>query len=194
MAIDEYFNATQVPKFLMSLPAKKVTKITVIDLTQDSLEPPSATWQNPRGPPVPTMHSYDYTSDLVAYFRARELNIPSRKYRNRSPQILQRRGLTDWTCMVGVQLGMPPLIVHMAVRMVDFFMDAHRVDRPQLHLLCLVALRLAVKFEGKEIKVANIIYYNFQVIQVTRIYSNLVKTLTLFPKEKKSQFLSVIKH
>ncbi len=59
----------------------------------------------------------------------------------------------DWTCQVGERLSISSLAVHLAVRILDLFMDAHEVEPPRLYLVCLCCLLLAAKVEEKDSRV-----------------------------------------
>jgi len=90
----------------------------------------------------------DYIQVIVSWLKKREAQ--SMEYKGQSPQIQRRRHLVDWTSIVGEKLHLTNSTVHLAVKILDYFMDGHDIQDPQLYLVCLVSLLLAAKMEEKE--------------------------------------------
>eukprot|EP00088_Acartia_fossae_P034896 TRINITY_DN3586_c0_g1_i10.p1 TRINITY_DN3586_c0_g1~~TRINITY_DN3586_c0_g1_i10.p1 ORF type:complete len:290 (+),score=61.90 TRINITY_DN3586_c0_g1_i10:40-909(+) len=90
----------------------------------------------------------EYSQDIVAWLKRRELELP--EYKRMSPQLSQRRKLIDWSTMVAEKLELSNCTVHLAVKILDLFMDGHDIQDPQLYLVCLVSILLASKIEEKD--------------------------------------------
>ncbi len=107
----------------------------------------------------PSCTYVEYPVDVLHYLRLREsleagLRGHPPPFRRQSPQLEScRRHLVDWTCQVGERLELASCSVHLAVRLLDLFMDAHVVEPAQLYLVCLVSLLLAAKMEEKDSQV-----------------------------------------
>jgi len=93
----------------------------------------------------------EYAKDILAWLKIREGSIP--EFKRQSPQINKRRFLIEWTSVVAEKLKLTNCTVHLAVKMLDFFMDGHDIQNPQLYLVCLVSLLLASKLEEKDAKI-----------------------------------------
>uniref|UniRef100_UPI00358FEEDA cyclin-J-like isoform X2 n=1 Tax=Myxine glutinosa TaxID=7769 RepID=UPI00358FEEDA len=68
----------------------------------------------------------------------------------RSPQLCLRRCLTDWIATLGQQLHLGSITRHLAVLMLDLFMERHDVPPTQLLATALSCLVIACKFEECE--------------------------------------------
>lgn len=90
----------------------------------------------------------EYSQEIIAWLKKREKEI--RDYKRQSPQIHRRRHLVDWTCVVADTLNLTKCSVHLAIRILDYFMDGHDIKDPQLYLVCLGSLLLASKVEEKD--------------------------------------------
>jgi len=90
----------------------------------------------------------EYTRDILAWLRSRELTTPG--CRQQSPQLASRRHLVEWTTEVAGKLSLSAATLHLALRIVDLFMDGHDIQEPQLYLVCLGALLLASKMEERD--------------------------------------------
>lgn len=90
----------------------------------------------------------EYTRDMLAWLRGREAG--GARCRRQSPQLARRRHLVDWTCEVQAKLKLTEATLHLAVRLLDLFMDGHDIQEPQLYLVCLGALLLASKMEERD--------------------------------------------
>jgi len=93
-----------------------------------------------------------YLRETLAYMRIRELKLPP--YRQKSPQIHKRRILVDWTCLSGEKFNLGRSAIHLAIVILDRFMDGHDFpDIDSLPYLCMASLSLAAKFDCKETSV-----------------------------------------
>jgi len=91
----------------------------------------------------------EYTRDILAWLRSRELTTPG--CRQQSPQLASRRHLVEWSTEVAGKLSLSAATLHLALRIVDLFMDGHDIQEPQLYLVCLGALLLASKMEERQV-------------------------------------------
>lgn len=98
---------------------------------------------------VPLQHiGSEYTEDILAWLREKEMR--GSRCRRQSPQLARRRHLVEWSCEVQEKLGLSMATLHLAVKIMDLFMDGHDIQEPQLYLVCLGALVLASKVEEKD--------------------------------------------
>jgi hypothetical protein len=93
----------------------------------------------------------EYTQDILIWLRRKELD--GIQCRRQSPQLSKRRHLIDWTCEAQQKLCLSDNTLHLAVRLMDLFMDGHDIQDPQLYLVCLGGLLLASKLEEKDGKI-----------------------------------------
>merc|ERR1712093_747433 len=77
----------------------------------------------------------------------REQCLP--KCEKRSPQLNQRRFLVDQACLAGQKFALPKSAIHLAVVILDRFMDGHDI-KSHLESVCMASLSLASKFDCKE--------------------------------------------
>ena len=89
-----------------------------------------------------------YLPENLRYMRQREKLLA--KYHGRSPQLKERRFLVDWICLKGEKFALPKSAIHLAVVILDRFMDCHDITTQSLEFICLAALTLASKFDCKE--------------------------------------------
>ncbi|KFQ22595.1 Cyclin-J-like, partial [Mesitornis unicolor] len=80
-----------------------------------------------------------------------ELKLPV--YKAHSPQIGMRRYLIELLTVLGNHCNLCPTAWHLAVYLLDLFMDRYDIAVKQLHVVALACLLLASKFEEKEDKV-----------------------------------------
>jgi len=93
-----------------------------------------------------------YLAENLAYMRLREIRLPL--YRQKSPLIHKRRVLVDWTCLGGEKFNLGKPAIHLAIVILDRFMDGHDFpDIDFLPYLCMASLSLAAKFDCKETRV-----------------------------------------
>ncbi|XP_078129651.1 cyclin-J isoform X2 [Sander vitreus] len=81
----------------------------------------------------------------------RELELPS--YKGQSPQLNLRRYFADLIAIVSNRFRLCPAARHLAVYLLDLFMDRYDVTVQQLHMVSLSCLLLASKFEEREDRV-----------------------------------------
>ena len=93
----------------------------------------------------------NYLLETFAYMRQRESKLST--YKRRSPQLEHRRVLVDWLCTKGESLEFPKSTMHMALVLLDRFMDCHSIEMEHLHFVCLACLSVSGKFDMKETKV-----------------------------------------
>lgn len=91
----------------------------------------------------------EYLRETLAYMLDRESRLP--EILGKSPQLDQRRILVDWTCTSGEKLDVPKSAIHLAIVLLDRFMDGHDISGKHcLHFVCLASISIAVKFDCKE--------------------------------------------
>ncbi|KAG8240445.1 hypothetical protein J437_LFUL003159, partial [Ladona fulva] len=78
------------------------------------------------------------------------------KFCFKSPQQEVRPVLISWVCKVAEELKLRNCTFHLAVYVLDIFMDNHEIATPQLKLLAIVCLLLAAKFEELDSNVPKI--------------------------------------
>lgn len=91
-----------------------------------------------------------YFVENLWYMRQRESKLP--RYKRKSPQLQHRRILIDWICTSGESLEFHKSTIHLAVILLDRFMDGHKIESKSLHFVCLACLSLSAKFDMKETK------------------------------------------
>jgi len=91
----------------------------------------------------------DYVSEIICWVKVRERRANLR-FKNSSPQIEKRGSLIEWTRDVAQKLCLSDITFHLAVRLIDLFMDGHDIMDPQLYLVSLGATLLAAKMEEKD--------------------------------------------
>jgi len=80
--------------------------------------------------------------DMYRISRDREAKFPIVEFR--SPQLSYRLELVDWISMICCEkFGLSRATKHLAVLLVDGFMDNYVVDRSQFHLMALSCVQLA---------------------------------------------------
>ncbi|XP_052042186.1 cyclin-J isoform X3 [Apodemus sylvaticus] len=87
-------------------------------------------------------------ADIHQALRYKELKLPS--YKGQSPQLNLRRYFADLIAIVSNRFTLCPSARHLAVYLLDLFMDRYDISVQQLHLVALSCLLLASKFEEKE--------------------------------------------
>ena len=69
----------------------------------------------------------EYTKDIMSWLKVKERK--SFYYiRRQSPQLEKRSELVDWTTKVAEKLGLHQSSLHLAVRLLDLFMDGHDIQ------------------------------------------------------------------
>ncbi|XP_018607744.1 cyclin-J-like [Scleropages formosus] len=87
-------------------------------------------------------------ADIHQALRVKELKLPA--YRAHSPQISMRRYFADLLAMLSNRCQLCHTARHLAVYLLDLFMDHYDVAFKQLYVIALSCLLLASKFEEKE--------------------------------------------
>uniref|UniRef100_A0A8D0CBS6 Cyclin-J n=1 Tax=Salvator merianae TaxID=96440 RepID=A0A8D0CBS6_SALMN len=87
-------------------------------------------------------------ADIHQALRYKELKLPS--YTGQSPQLNLRRYFADLIAIVSNRFRLCPAARHLAVYLLDLFMDRYDISIQQLHVVALSCLLLASKFEEKE--------------------------------------------
>ncbi|KAK0134416.1 Cyclin-J [Merluccius polli] len=90
-------------------------------------------------------------ADIYHALRYKELNLPS--YKGQSPQLNLRRYFADLIAVVSNRFRLCPAARHLAVYLLDLFMDRYDITVQQLHMVALSCLLLASKFEEREDRV-----------------------------------------
>ncbi|XP_077434902.1 cyclin-J-like protein [Vanacampus margaritifer] len=90
-------------------------------------------------------------ADIHQSLRIKELKLPV--YRAHSPQIGMRRYFADLLAILSNRYQLCPTARHLAVYLLDLFMDRYDVAVKQLYVIALSCLLLASKFEEKEDRV-----------------------------------------
>ncbi|XP_077992616.1 cyclin-J-like isoform X2 [Glandiceps talaboti] len=87
------------------------------------------------------------------------------EYHARSPQLNLRRYLVDWLAIISdsSNLQLCDTALHLAVTLLDKFMDKYDIEENQLHLVSLSCLLIAAKFEERDIKIPEISKLNAYV-------------------------------
>ncbi|PWA25807.1 hypothetical protein CCH79_00001374 [Gambusia affinis] len=90
-------------------------------------------------------------ADIYQALRCKELKLPS--YRGQSPQLNLRRYFADLIAIICNRFCLCPVARHLAIYLLDLFMDRYDVTMQQLHMVSLSCLLLASKFEEREDRV-----------------------------------------
>ncbi|ELW49299.1 60S ribosomal protein L23a [Tupaia chinensis] len=80
-------------------------------------------------------------ADIHQALRYKELKLPS--YKGQSPQLSLRRYFADLIAIVSNRFTLCPSARHLAVYLLDLFMDRYDISIQQLHLVALSCLLLA---------------------------------------------------
>ncbi|XP_072335201.1 cyclin-J isoform X1 [Scyliorhinus torazame] len=87
-------------------------------------------------------------ADIHQALRIKELRLPP--YKSNSPQLNTRRYFADLLAIISNHFHLCPTARHLAVYLLDLFMDRYDISIQHLHLVALSCLLLASKFEDKE--------------------------------------------
>ncbi|XP_076599583.1 cyclin-J isoform X2 [Chaetodon auriga] len=90
-------------------------------------------------------------ADIYQSLRYKELKLPS--YKGQSPQLNLRQYFADLIAIVSNHFRLCPAARHLAVYLLDLFMDRYDLTVQQLHMVSLSCLLLASKFEEREDRV-----------------------------------------
>ncbi|XP_062928169.1 cyclin-J [Mobula hypostoma] len=97
-------------------------------------------------------------TDIHQALRIKELKLLP--YKCRSPQLNVRRYFADFLAIISNHFHLCPTARHLAVYLLDLFMDRYDISVQQLHLVALSCLLLASKFEEKEDRVPKLEQFN----------------------------------
>ena len=92
-----------------------------------------------------------YLEETLAYMRLRELNLPS--FSKRSSHFTHRRVLVDWTCTAGEKFKLSKSTIHLAIVLMDRYLDRNAITASVIPYVCLVCLTVSAKFDCKETSV-----------------------------------------
>ncbi|KAM9365670.1 cyclin-J [Pholidichthys leucotaenia] len=90
-------------------------------------------------------------ADIYQALRYKELKLPP--YKGQSPQINLRRYFADFIAIISNRFQLCPTARHLAVYLLDLFMERYDTTVQQLHTASLACLLLASKFEEREDRV-----------------------------------------
>ncbi|XP_025024296.1 cyclin-J-like protein [Python bivittatus] len=93
----------------------------------------------------------DLAADVHQTLRLKELKLPV--YKAHSPQIERRRYFAHLLTVLSSRCQLCPTARHLAIYLLDLFMDRYDVTVKQLYVISVACLLLASKFEEKEDKV-----------------------------------------
>uniref|UniRef100_A0A8C1RKV1 Cyclin-J n=1 Tax=Cyprinus carpio TaxID=7962 RepID=A0A8C1RKV1_CYPCA len=93
----------------------------------------------------------ELAEDIYQALRYKELRLPA--YKGQSPQLSLRRYFADLIAIVSNRFKLCPAARHLAVYLLDLFMDRYDISVQQLHMVALSCLLLASKFEEREDRV-----------------------------------------
>ncbi|XP_053157187.1 cyclin-J-like protein isoform X2 [Hemicordylus capensis] len=93
----------------------------------------------------------DLAAEIHRTLRLKELKLPV--YNAHSPQIRMRRYFADLLAILSSRCQLCPTARHLAVYLLDLFMDRYDISVKQLYVISIACLLLASKFEEKEDKV-----------------------------------------
>ena len=89
-----------------------------------------------------------YLEETLAYMRLRELNLPS--FSKRSSHFTHRRVLVDWTCTAGERFKLSKSTIHLAIVLMDRYLDKNDITANVIPYICLVSLTVSAKFDCTE--------------------------------------------
>lgn len=87
--------------------------------------------------------AHEHLLQVLSWLESRHSSLPPLGLR--SPQLHRRRELVVWCGSVAEELGLRTLTLHLAVRLLDMFMDGHNIQEPQLYLTSLSCILVAAK-------------------------------------------------
>ncbi|XP_042303974.1 cyclin-J-like protein isoform X2 [Sceloporus undulatus] len=93
----------------------------------------------------------ELAAEIHETLREKELALPP--YKSLSPLIWMRRYFADFLSLLSKRYELCPLTRHLAVYLLDLFMDCYDVNAIQLYAISVVCLLLASKFEERGDKV-----------------------------------------
>ncbi|XP_074958196.1 cyclin-J-like protein [Phalacrocorax aristotelis] len=100
----------------------------------------------------------ELAADVHQTLRMKELKLPM--YKAQSPQIGMRRYFIDLLTVLSNHFNLCPTAQHLAIYLLDLFMDRYDIPVKQLHIISFACLLLASKFEEKEDQVPKLEHLN----------------------------------
>ncbi len=67
-----------------------------------------------------------------------------------------QRYMVDWVCLVCGSLKLTNMTMHLAVKLMDYFMADHDISEEQLHFVGIGCILIAAKYEEKDSMVPNL--------------------------------------
>jgi len=96
----------------------------------------------------------EYAAEHAELCRIKECE--RQDFRFQSPQIQSRPYLVCWIGTVAEKFQVCTCTLHLAVFIMDTFMDNHTIDLDRLHLVALVCLLVAAKYEERDVGIPKI--------------------------------------
>ncbi|NWR57068.1 CCNJL protein, partial [Bucorvus abyssinicus] len=100
----------------------------------------------------------ELAADIHQTLRTKELKLPV--YKAHSPQIGMRRYFINLLTVLSNHCNLCPAARHLAIYLLDLFMDRYDITVKQLHIISFACLLLASKFEEQEDKVPKLEHLN----------------------------------
>ena len=79
--------------------------------------------------------------DIYTNLKLKELTLPT--YYGKSSHLWLRRHLVDWLSVIVGELGICSTAHHLAIYLLDYFMDNMQIEKYYLHLMALCCLLVA---------------------------------------------------
>ena len=89
-----------------------------------------------------------YPLEVLRFLAARHARLPA--FHFRSPQLHWRPVLVKWTVDLAGKLRLSLTVSHLAVKLLDYFMDKHSIRGAKIYLVCACCLLLAAKMESNK--------------------------------------------
>ncbi|XP_069671697.1 cyclin-J-like isoform X2 [Periplaneta americana] len=103
----------------------------------------------------------EYAEEIVITLRERE--VKRTPFYQQSPQFKYRSILVAWMRSIAEDLHLNNAAIHLAVYLLDIFMDNHRIEEERLNFVALVCILLAAKTEERDANVPKISELNTRV-------------------------------
>ncbi|XP_034235327.1 cyclin-J isoform X2 [Thrips palmi] len=100
----------------------------------------------------------EYAVEHHEIFREKELT--RRNFTFASPQIQHRAYLVSWIRVRAEKFNLGTCTVHLSIYLLDIFMDNYNIELEKLHLVALICLQIASKFEEYDIRTPKISQLN----------------------------------
>jgi len=93
-----------------------------------------------------------YSREFLEHMKGQEMRLHKRFF-SKSPQLEFRQVLVSWMVLVVERAKLKRNTLHLAVKLLDFFMDGHNIQQDKLYLVAMASITIAAKFDEKETKV-----------------------------------------